>query len=55
MNWIEILGQKLLFDASGMQPIKRLLYFGTRRKANSHNSAFADIQPTYNFSRQCGV
>ena len=38
-------GQELPFDDPGKQPIERLLYFGACRKANSHNSATADLGP----------
>jgi len=32
-------------DDSGKQPSERPLYIGTCRKANSHNSAIADVTP----------
>lgn len=37
------LGQLLLLDDSGKQPSGRLLYLGTCRKVNSHNSAIAAV------------
>jgi len=48
-------GQLLPFNYSGKRPFERPLYFGSGQMANSHTSAFADLEPLASVGQQwCG-